>query len=123
MDQEPESASGFEHGAMARMLRQKRALAFPPWPQANAGPARVGKETYFHGRILRDGKSSLENARQRRTPGTPIPPNDTWLAALARQHHLALYARDALKRDRAESRREPRAGLKTSRGADDRAAI
>jgi hypothetical protein len=39
---------------MTRVLRQKGPLAFAAWPQADAGPARVRKETHFHGRILRD---------------------------------------------------------------------
>ncbi len=33
--------------------------------------------------------------RQLRMQGTPIPTNDMWIAALALQHSLALYARDA----------------------------
>ena len=33
--------------------------------------------------------------RQLRKQGTPIPTNDMWIAALALQHSLALYARDA----------------------------
>ena len=32
--------------------------------------------------------------RQLRKQGTPIPTNDTWLAALVLQHNLALHARD-----------------------------
>ena len=59
MDQEAEGASGFEHGAIARMLWQVRPLAFAAWPQANAGPAGVGKETGFHRRILRDGARTV----------------------------------------------------------------
>ena len=31
---------------------------------------------------------------QLRKPGTPIPTNDIWLAALVLQHNLALHARD-----------------------------
>jgi len=30
-----------------------------------------------------------------RQQGTPIPTNDIWIAALAMQHHLTLFARDA----------------------------
>ena len=33
--------------------------------------------------------------RQLRKQGTPIPTNDMWIAALALQHSLVLYARDA----------------------------
>ena len=33
--------------------------------------------------------------RQLRQQGTPIPTNDMWIAALALQHGLVLYARDA----------------------------
>jgi tRNA(fMet)-specific endonuclease VapC len=33
--------------------------------------------------------------RQLRQQGTPIPTNDMWIAALALQHSLALFARDA----------------------------
>jgi tRNA(fMet)-specific endonuclease VapC len=33
--------------------------------------------------------------RQLRKQGTPIPTNDMWIAALALQHSLSLYARDA----------------------------
>jgi tRNA(fMet)-specific endonuclease VapC len=33
--------------------------------------------------------------RQLRKHGTPIPTNDMWIAALALQHSLALFARDA----------------------------
>lgn len=33
--------------------------------------------------------------RQLRKQGTPIPTNDMWIAALALQHSLTLYARDA----------------------------
>ena len=33
--------------------------------------------------------------RQLRAQGTPIPTNDMWIAALALQHSLALFARDA----------------------------
>jgi tRNA(fMet)-specific endonuclease VapC len=32
---------------------------------------------------------------QLRRQGTPIPTNDLWIAALAVQHNLALYSRDA----------------------------
>lgn len=31
---------------------------------------------------------------QLRAQGTPIPTNDLWIAALARQHELVLYTRD-----------------------------
>ena len=33
--------------------------------------------------------------RQLRSQGTPIPTNDLWIAALAVQHDLPLYSRDA----------------------------
>jgi tRNA(fMet)-specific endonuclease VapC len=33
--------------------------------------------------------------RQLRGQGTPIPTNDIWIAALALQHNLVLYARDS----------------------------
>jgi tRNA(fMet)-specific endonuclease VapC len=33
--------------------------------------------------------------RQMRKQGTPIPTNDMWIAALALQHSMALFARDA----------------------------
>jgi len=33
-------------------------------------------------------------AAQLRKQGTPIPTNDLWIAALALQHGLTLYARD-----------------------------
>lgn len=32
--------------------------------------------------------------RQLRAQGTPVPTHDVWIAALAMQHHLALYTRD-----------------------------
>jgi tRNA(fMet)-specific endonuclease VapC len=32
--------------------------------------------------------------RQRRRQGTPIPTNNTWIAAVVLQHNLALHARD-----------------------------
>jgi predicted nucleic acid-binding protein len=31
---------------------------------------------------------------QLRTSGTPIPANDAWIAALAREHHLPIVSRD-----------------------------
>src|SRR5689334_14783762 len=52
VDQEANSASGFEHGTVTGMLRQKRALGLAARPQANSRPARVGKETDFHLRSI-----------------------------------------------------------------------
>jgi predicted nucleic acid-binding protein len=37
------------------------------------------------------GRVQAELARS----GTPIPQNDAWIAALARQHHLPIATRDA----------------------------
>jgi hypothetical protein len=54
MDQKAEGASRFEHRAMARMLRKKWPLTLAAWPQANAGPARIGKEADLHFRIIQD---------------------------------------------------------------------
>src|SRR5579862_4662303 len=54
MNQEPEGAPRFEHRAMASMLWQKWPLAVAVRLQADAGPARIGKETDFHFRILQD---------------------------------------------------------------------
>lgn len=48
--------------------------------------------------LLPDDRTTLEYARvavQLRRQGTPIPTNDIWIAALAIQHGLALFARDA----------------------------
>ena len=53
MDQKAYRASGFEHGTVAGLLWQKRALGLAAGPQANSGPERVGKESYFHHRICR----------------------------------------------------------------------
>ena len=46
----------------------------------------VGEETTAHYAAIRQ---ELKKA------GTPIPANDTWIAALARQHHLPVVSRDA----------------------------
>ena len=48
--------------------------------------------------LYADDQTTLHYAsvyRQLRAQGTPIPTNDMWIAALALQHSLALFARDA----------------------------
>ena len=57
MNQEAYGASGFEHRTVAGMLWQKGALGFAPRPQAYSRPKRVGKETYFHHRIVAPSKT------------------------------------------------------------------
>jgi len=43
---------------VASVLWQKGALGFAARPQANSGPARVGKKTYFHLRSIAPSKTS-----------------------------------------------------------------
>jgi len=48
--------------------------------------------------LFPDDRTTHEYARlvlQLRRQGTPIPINDVWIAALAIQHNLTLYARDS----------------------------
>ena len=47
---------------------------------------QVGEETTAHYALIRQ---ELKKA------GTPIPANDVWIAALARQHDLPILSRDA----------------------------
>ena len=47
--QEAERAAGLEHRTVAGVLGQVRPLRLAAWPHADAGPAGVGVEGYFHG--------------------------------------------------------------------------
>jgi hypothetical protein len=57
MDKEAYGASGFEHGTVAGVLWQKGALGLAARSQANSGPERVGKESYFHLRSIAPSKT------------------------------------------------------------------
>ena len=57
MDKETYGAPGFEHGTVAGVLWQERALGFAARSQANSGPERVGKEPYFHLRSIAPSKT------------------------------------------------------------------
>ena len=77
-----ELRAGFLRGARSR-ANERKLLAF-----LALGTVRV---------LLLDETTSLHYAalaRQLRDQGTPIPTNDIWIAALALQHGLTLYARD-----------------------------
>jgi hypothetical protein len=70
MDKETYGASGFEHGTVAGVLRQKGTLGFAARSQANSGPERVGKEPYFHLRSIAPSKTRDVSAGHGRSTQT-----------------------------------------------------
>ena len=52
VDEKSKRAAGFEHRAVARVLRQERPLSVAARLQADAGTPEVGKQPDFHVRIL-----------------------------------------------------------------------
>jgi len=69
------SRSAENEKALSRFLSSRRVLVLAP-----------NEETTLHYARL---------FVQLRHQGTPVPTNDLWIAALAIQHHLTLFARDA----------------------------
>ena len=63
-------------------------IRYEQWLNANLpwfDLLRVGQETARHYAEIR---------RELKTAGRPIPSNDVWIAALAREHRLPLVSRD-----------------------------
>jgi hypothetical protein len=52
INQEAEGTARLQHRTIAGMLRQQWSLALAAWPQPDARPPRIGKETDFHPRSI-----------------------------------------------------------------------
>ena len=68
MDKKTRDASGFEHGTVAGVLREKGALRFAARSRANAGAEGIGKESYFHlpkYRIVKNARCQVRTPAER----------------------------------------------------------
>jgi predicted nucleic acid-binding protein len=78
-----EIRAGFRQGG--RALENEKRLS---WFLSQAGIATLGVEAAVSHRYA-------EIHRALKSRGTPIPTNDLWIAAVAVEHGLVLYTRDA----------------------------
>lgn len=70
-------------------IRQSRnRKQYESWLRDHIGFARVAMVTHQTAKNYADIRLELKKA------GQPIPPNDTWIAALARQHDLPVLSND-----------------------------
>lgn len=69
--------------------RSRLRKTYEEWLDANTSMfmlLSIGRET---------SKRYAEIRYELKTAGTPIPTNDLWIAALAREHHLPVLSRDS----------------------------
>ena len=71
------------------LAHSSRRIEHEEWLERFIADCRVLDITEETSRVYAEIRSQL------RTTGTPIPANDIWIAALARQHGLAVLSRDA----------------------------